>query len=429
MPGCAGQVPLQNTGACRCSQSLCAYPLPESLPPSACSAIVSTAARENRSTNTPGQPAAAATPGSWQGAPGLAFQPLQPNLQLHAQGVGTRGSYSGDVSSSAWHADAEAAAVFAAASGRSWQPASHGMLVPSAGSEHSQLLQQMLPQHMLPAELPAHHSGVGQAGPPATDAPDRQAADQALQQATPGPAVQAGPQQPNEAVPDAGPQSAMHTQQEAEAGVVQEWQAGQGPAAGMPPLAGDLARAGAAPVGVEAVGVEVPHSTWAAAWPSGMPLADSHLLGPPPLAAAVHSQAQWLGGPAAGCGHQALPMPPNGATPGVVSASTQQMPTASSADLVHDSAAMPAAAQPASWRSTAWHAHSQELRGSSRQDTGVPWSVQQQLALLPSVPAPPTPHRANTDGDTLQQLIARAERLRLMLDRAAGEQAAMDWQR
>ena len=305
----------------------------------------------------------------------------------------------------------------ATASGMSWQPERHSIPMPSAGSEHSRL-----PHQMLPAELPAHHSGIGQAGPPPADAPDRQAADQALQQAPPGLAAQTEPRQHNEAVPDAQPQLVMNSQLEAEAWGVRKGPAGQGPAANMPPLAEHLARAGAAPVGIE-----VPHSTrgYPAAWLSGTPLADSHWLAPPLVAAAVQSQAQWLGSPAPGQQPQASSMPPIINALGAVPALTQQMPAVSSAALVHDSAAMTAAAQPASWRNSAQAPHSQQPRDMSR----LPSSGHQPLTLLPSLPAAPMPHQADTDGDTLQQLIARAERLRLMLDRAAGGQAALDWQR
>ena len=357
-------------------------------PPSlcACSADASTAARENRSGVAPGQPAAA-KPSSWQGAPGLAFQPLHPSLQLHAEGVGTGGPYSSDVSNRARHEDADAAAVPAAAYGTSWRPARHGMLVPSAGREHSQLPQPMLPQHMLPAEVPAQLSGIGQAGLPAADAPDRQAADQVLQQEPPGPAAQRELRQQHQAVPDAEPQLAMIMQREAEAWGVQKWQAAQAPAAGMPPLAGDL------------------------------------------VAAAVHSQAQWLGSLAPGKQPQAMSMLPSTSPFGAVSASTQQVPVVSSDALAHDSAAMIVAAQPANWRSSAGAAHSREPRGGSRQESGVPASGHQQLTLLPSQPVAPMPHTADTDGDTLQQLIARAERLRLMLDGAVCEPAAVDWHR
>lgn len=300
------------------------------------------------------------------------------------------------------------------------------MLVPSAGSEHSRLPQQMLPQYMLPAELPAQHSGIGQTGLPAADAPDPQATHQALQQAPPGPAAQAEPQQHNQAAPDGEPKLAMNRQPQEEAWGAQKRQAGQGPAADMPPPAVDLVHAGAAPAGGAAS-----HSTrgpWAALQ-SGMPLADGSLTEPPPQAAAVHTQAQWGGAPAPGQQPQASSMPP-GITPlGVAPVSTQQMPAVSSAALVHDSAAMTAAAQPGSWHSSAGAPYSREPCGTSRDESGVSWSGHQQLTLLPSLPAAPMPHKVDSDGDTLQQLIVRAERLRLMLDRAAAEQAPLDWQR
>ena len=261
------------------------------------------------------------------------------------------------------------------------------MLVPSAGREHGQLPHPMLPQHVLSAAVPAQLSGIGQAELPAADAPDRQAADQALQQEPPGSAAQREPRQQHQAVPDAEPELAMNRQREAEAWGVQKWQAAQGPAAGMPPLAGDL------------------------------------------VAAAVHSQAQRLGSLAPCQQPQAMSMLPSATPFGAVSPLTQQVPAVSSATLMHDSAVMVAAAQPANWRSSAGAACSGEPRGPSRQESVVPASGHQQLTLLPSLPVAPMPHKADTDGDTLQQLIARAERLRLMLDGAACEQAAVDWHR